>query len=178
MNQIKSLEIDKVVTAYVKAQVLFKHIQSLSLKEIILSTREALCSNGLVFYQCTDVIENDTYLFSILAHESGQYFGCCHKIILDENCNLEKHRILQALLLLNIPVFDEKIPVIQNNVISSEEYEFLMNELKYNPEIVINIHKQFNISTLADLPKNQYVSVLNEIHRIKRNIEDNERRRK
>jgi hypothetical protein len=75
------------------------------------------------------------------------------------------------------PMDSKKEELNRDNVINKTEYNELMIELDGYPDIAKDIMQVYEIQTIADLPREEYHKVRAKILKIKRNIEEFERKR-
>lgn len=163
---------------------------------IISKVNDALANNGLAFYQYT-TIEDDSscMLVTSLIHSSGQYINSRVRLILsdtDKNIDrtLQINKRMQALALLGIwPLEDtldddgdaeleqramegmfkgvEVSRKKSKDVITKEQYDLILKELEGEPEIGKMIMRVYDITTLKDMPKDNFVEDIERIRRIK-----------
>jgi hypothetical protein len=162
---------------------------------IISKVNEGLAVNGLAFYQYT-TIEDDSscMLVTSLIHSSGQYINSRVRLILsdtDKNIDrtLQINKRMQALALLGIWPLEDRLDddgdaeyeakIVNEmsgvevstkkskDVVTKEQYEMLMQELKGETEIAKMIMKRYDIVTLKDMPKESFIEDIERIRKIK-----------
>lgn len=163
---------------------------------VLSKVNKGLASNGLSFVQYT-TIEDDssTILVTKLMHGSGQWICSRLRLILGDtdkgnDRTLQINKRMQALALLGIwPLEDtlddggdmeleEKVisgmfdPHVKSNkkskeVISKEQYEQVLHELEGWPKIAKGIMDLYDITTLRDMPKDNFITDVERIRKLK-----------
>jgi hypothetical protein len=154
-----------------------------------------LAVNGLSFVQYT-TIEDDssTILVTKLMHASGQWICSRLRLILGDtdkgnDRSLQINKRMQALALLGIwpledklddgdmeleekvisGMFDPHVKITKKSkeVISKEQYEQVLHELEGWPKIAKGIMDLYDITTLRDMPKENFITDVERIRKLK-----------
>lgn len=163
---------------------------------ILSKVNDGLASNGVSFYQYT-TIEDDssTILVTKLIHSSGQWICSRLRLILGEtdkgnDRTLQINKRMQALAILGIwPLEDDlddggdmemedkvikgmfdphvKIQKKSKEVLTKEQYEQVLHELEGYPRIAKGIMELYDITTLKDMPKDNFIQDVERIRKIK-----------
>ena len=170
-----------------------------SLRDILIATRESLSLSVLSFYQYIELQDEGmgaSILRSILSHSSGQFISSCARVAQEDFPKIEDYKRMHAYMLLGIaPVGNDPLleneheaiekmaatkprspayirPSMGNSSLTTDEYNELVWELEEYPEIAKSILKYYNISTIADLPRQEYYPARMQIKKIKKAHED------
>lgn len=169
-----------------------------NLQAIIAATRESLSLNGLSFYQYVELQDEGSgasLLWSTIAHEGGQYIASGARIMQEHFAKIEDYKRIHAYLILGIapvgrdplliheqdaiekmaatkPRAPKYIRPSHSNSLTTDEYNDLMWELEEYPEVAKSILKYYSISTIADLPREEYYPAKAQIKKIKKTHED------
>lgn len=161
-----------------------------------------LAVNGLSFVQYT-TIEDDssTILVTKLMHASGQWICSRLRLILGDtdkgnDRSLQINKRMQALALLGIWPLEDKLddggdmeleekvisgmfdPHIKINkkskeVISKDQYDQVIYELEGWPKIAKGIMDLYDITTLRDMPKDNFITDVERIRKLKIDLKKN-----
>ncbi len=163
---------------------------------VISKVNDALAHNGLAFYQyTTNEDDSSCMLVTSLIHSSGQYINSRVRLILsdtDKNIDrtLQINKRMQALALLGIWPLEDNLDdngdqeledklidgmfsgveisaKKSKDVVTKEQYEMIMQELKGWPEIAKAIFKRYDITTLKDMPKENFIEDIERVRKIK-----------
>lgn len=170
-----------------------------TLSGILSAVKESLASNGLSFYQYIELQDEGmgaSILRSVLSHSSGQFISSCARVAQEDFLKIEEYKRMHAYMLLGIaPVGNDPLlegehdviekmaatkprspsyirPSMGNSSLTTDEYNELVWELEDYPEIAKSILKYYNISTIADLPRQEYYPARMQIKKIKKAHED------
>ncbi len=157
---------------------------------------KGLANNGLSFVQYT-TIEDDssTILVTKLMHASGQWICSRLRLILGDtdkgnDRTLQINKRMQALALLGIwpledklddggeqeledkivqGMFDpyEKVTKKSKEVLTKEQYDQVLHELEGWPKIAKGIMERYDITTLKDMPKDNFITDVERIRKLK-----------
>jgi hypothetical protein len=166
------------------------------LPHILSKVNKGLGSNGLAFIQYTTIEDDEsTILVTKLMHSSGQWIASRLRLILGEtdkgnDRTLQINKRMQALALLGIwPIEDvlddggdqemeDKITAgmfavhetstnKSKEVLTKEQYAQVLHELEGWPAIAKGILQRYDIQTLKDMPKENFISDVERIRKLK-----------
>lgn len=163
---------------------------------VLSKVHKGLSANGLAFVQYTTVEDDDsTMLVTKLMHSSGQWICSRLRVILGEtdkenDRTLQINKRMQALALLGIWPFEdqlddngdgqmekkivegmfevhEKSSKKSKEVLTKEQYEQVLHELEGWPSIAKGIMQRYDITTLKDMPKDNFITDVERIRKLK-----------
>lgn len=166
------------------------------LPQILTKVNKGLGTNGLAFVQYTTIEDDEgTILVTKLMHSSGQWIASRLRLILGEtdkgnDRTLQINKRMQALALLGIwPIEDvmddggdqemedkilggmfqvhETDNKKSKEVLTKEQYAQVLHELEGWPAIAKGILQRYDIQTLKDMPKDNFIPDVERIRKLK-----------
>lgn len=194
-QKYESEELNELYTALSKAQMEMSTIKPSSinpffkskyadLAKIVSACRPALAKNGLCVIQRTLSRAGRTYLFTRLAHSSGQWISS-NMIINPPKSDIQSIgsyitylKRYEYAAMVNAIVTDEDDdgeaamkPIREKKAVKStvtkDQTQILAKELEGDSSLLKNILNAYGIQKLSDIPSNQFEKCLNRIKQIK-----------
>lgn len=163
---------------------------------VLQKVNKGLGTNGLSFVQYTTIEDdNSTILVTKLMHGSGQWICSRLRLILggtDKNNDrtLQINKRMQALALLGIWPLEDRLDdggdqemedkIVEGmfevhatskkkvkEVLTKEQYEQVLHELEGWPSVAKGIMQRYDIQTLKDMPRENFIADVERIRKIK-----------
>jgi len=174
-NIYRSTEINHIAAALAKAQGSYKKLipnqfykgeKYANLEAILSSTREALSTNGIAFYQHDELLNEGagaTLLKTTLMHESGQWISSWARIIFGQTDKetgsaYEFRARLHALRILGVAPSDND-PLLFDDNGEAQEEKLILNDIKKPRELLLK-ERAYREKTISD---HQYKELLIEL---------------